>query len=85
MTRTVERSYLSLLLERDPEYYSRTRDTNRVEYRFSNGREFKGHALYSNYFPLMFPVSDDGIDVTDEGIQVYDEVSWEEYLVEFAV
>jgi hypothetical protein len=83
MTRTVERSYLSLMLERDPEYYARTRNTNRTEYRFSNGREFKGHDLYRNYFPLLYPVIDQGLQVYDEGLPVFDEVSWEQYQAGF--
>lgn len=84
MTRMVERSYLSLLLERDPDYYARSRNTNRVEYRMSNGREFKGHDLYANYFPLMFPVIDEGIYVYDEGELVTDEMTYAEYLAEIA-
>lgn len=53
----VERSYLSLLLERDPEYYARNRNTNRTEYKFSNGREFLGHELYGNYGPFTYGVT----------------------------
>lgn len=50
MTRLVERSYLSLMVERDPEYYARTRSTNQVEYRIpENGRKFLGHDYYANY------------------------------------
>lgn len=50
MTRLIERSYLSLLAERDPEYYARTRSTNQVEYRIpENGRKFFGHDYYTNY------------------------------------
>lgn len=79
MTRLVERSYLSMLLQADPEFYARTRNTNRAEYRFSNGREFMGHELYRNYFPLLFPVTDLGELVSDQGEQVFEEISWEEY------
>lgn len=50
MTRLVERSYLSLLLERDPEYYARTRSTNQVAYRIpENGRKFLSPDYYENY------------------------------------
>jgi hypothetical protein len=61
MARLVERSYLSLLLEADPEYYSRSRNTNRAEYVFSNGREFMGHNLYSNYAPYEYGVTYENI------------------------
>lgn len=67
MTRLVERSYLSLLLEKDPDYYARTRNTNRVEYRFSNGREFLGHDLYNNYGPFDYPVIYGGESVVYNG------------------
>ncbi len=84
MTRLVERSYLSILLERDPDYYARTRNTNRVEYKMSNGREFLGHDLYANYFPQFFPVLDEGLFVYDEGVLVVDEFTYAEYLAEIA-
>lgn len=70
MARLVERSYLSLLLEADPEYYSRSRNTNRVEYRFSNGREFLGHNLYSNYPPYFYGVEYNGELVYYDGEMV---------------
>ncbi len=79
MTRLVERSYLSILLERDPDYYARTRNTNRVEYKMSNGREFLGHDIYSNYFPLdllvyigPYPVIYDGALVSYEAQSLAD-------------
>lgn len=56
MARLVERSYLSLLLEADPDFYSTSRNTNRVEYRFSDGREFMGRDLYGNYAPYEYGV-----------------------------
>lgn len=79
----VERSYIGMLLQAEPDFYARTRNTNRVEYKFSNGREFKGRDLYSNYFPLLMPVYDEGVVVTDESEVTYDEVSWAEYQSEF--
>jgi hypothetical protein len=56
MARLVERSYLSLLLEADPDFYSTSRNSNRAEYRFSNGREFMGRDIYSNYGPYTYGV-----------------------------
>jgi hypothetical protein len=47
--RLVERSYMSFVLKTNPEYYSEARNENRVEYEFSNGRKFRGHAIYTNY------------------------------------
>ena len=47
MARLVERSYMALLLERDPEYYTNTRPSNRVAYKFSNGREFTDREPYA--------------------------------------
>jgi len=47
--RYTERSYMALLLERDPEFYA---DRNRqVEYEFGNGREFLARPAYSSYGP----------------------------------
>lgn len=50
--RFVERSYRSILLEADPDFYQRSNNLNRIEYKFSNGREFKGHNIYDNYTPI---------------------------------
>jgi hypothetical protein len=67
MTRLVERSYISLLLERDPEYYARTRSTNQVEYRIpETGRKFLGHDYYGNYaddvsFQVVFKGDDNPV------------------------
>lgn len=47
--RQVERSYMAMLIRQNPEHYAQARNENRVEYEFSNGRRFKGHAIYSNY------------------------------------
>ena len=47
--RLVERSYMSMLIKQNPEYYAEARNTNRVEYEFSNGRKFRGHEIYTNY------------------------------------
>ncbi len=80
MTSLVERSYLSILLERDPDYYARTRNTNRVEYKMSNGREFLGHDIYSNYFPIDVPVIYGGLVVTYNGEVVTYEASESEVI-----
>jgi hypothetical protein len=55
MAGLVERSYLSMLLEADPEFYSRARDSARVEYEFSDGRKFLGREPY-NYGPYLYGV-----------------------------
>lgn len=47
--RLVERSYMSMILKQNPEYYTQARNTNRTEYEFSNGRRFTGHEIYQNY------------------------------------
>lgn len=49
--RYTERSYMALLLERDPEFYA---DRNRqVEYEFGNGHEFIARPTYSSYGPTF--------------------------------
>jgi hypothetical protein len=80
LARLVERSYLSLLLEADPDYYTTSRNTNRAEYRFSNGREFLGHNIYENYKPFLYgveylgiPVFYNGEIVTYQTTELYDE------------
>lgn len=66
----VERSYVSLLLEKDPDFYARARDTARVEYRFSNDREFFGHELY-NWGPFAYEVIYNGEEVWDSGEKIH--------------
>lgn len=47
--RYTERSYMAVMLERDPDFYA---DRNRqVEYEFGNGREFIARPTYSGYGP----------------------------------
>lgn len=49
--RYTERSYMAVLLERDPDFYA---DRNRqVEYEFGNGREFIARPPYSSYGPTF--------------------------------
>lgn len=47
--RQVERSYISLLLEKDPDYYARNAPNNQTEYDFSDlgGRKFKSREPYA--------------------------------------
>lgn len=47
--RYTERSYMALLLERDPEFYADR--TQQVEYEFGNGRTFIARPTYSSYGP----------------------------------
>lgn len=64
--RFVERSYMSLLLEADPDYYA-TRN-NGHEYEFSNGRRFKEHVPYTGYGPTFdYRVAYEGDHVTYGG------------------
>lgn len=83
--RQVERSYMSFVLRKNPDFYAEARNTNRAEYEFSNGRRFMGHDLYSNYFPREFQVIDEGIPVFDEGIPVMETLTESEYFAEIAV
>lgn len=49
--RYTERSYMAVMLERDPDFYA---DRNRqVEYEFGNGREFIARPTYSSYGPTF--------------------------------
>lgn len=49
--RYTERSYMAVLLERDPDFYA---DRNRqVEYEFANGRQFIARTTYSSYGPTF--------------------------------
>jgi hypothetical protein len=50
----VERSYLSLLLERDPNFYADSAPGNQIAYEFSNGRRFRAPdagLTYDNFKP----------------------------------
>lgn len=49
--RYTERSYMALLLERDPEFYADR--TRQVEYEFGNVREFIARPTYSSYGPTF--------------------------------
>lgn len=69
MATLVERSYISLLLEKDPDFYANARDTARVEYRFSNDREFLGHELY-NWGPFAYEVIYNDQEVWENGEKV---------------
>jgi len=80
--RQVERSYMSFVLKKNPDYYAEARNENRTEYEFSNGRRFRGHNIYSNFFPRNFHVIDQGIPVYDEGVPVYEELTEAEYFSE---
>jgi hypothetical protein len=82
--RQVERSYMSMLIKQNPDFYAQARNTNRAEYEFSNGRKFMGHNIYSNFFPREFHVIDEGIAVYDEGIPVMETLTEAEYIAEIA-
>lgn len=82
--RLVERSYMAMLVKQNPEYYAEARNENRTEYEFSNGRKFRGHKIYSNFFPRYFHVIDEGVPVYDQGEPVYEMLTESEYLAEIA-
>jgi len=83
--RFVERSYKSLVLDAEPDFYEKSAPINTTVYEFSNGRRFMARRLYDNYFPMEFPIIDQGLVVSDEGVMVTQEITVEEYEAEFAV
>ena len=68
MTRLVERSYISLLLAKDPDYYARNAANNQVEYDFSDlgGRKFKSREPY-DFGPYTYFYEYEGLPVTYNG------------------
>lgn len=52
--RYTERSYMSELLLRDPDFYADRR--NGHEYEFSNGRKFKQREPYESFGPFDYTV-----------------------------